>query len=123
MDKVSCSMPRGSRIFRQGGEGEGVTEKSFDNAFFSLFFVSNLFDRGGPMVYFKEYYNFPRFQWAGVQHLPEGSNFFSGEGVQLLIPMGTYRTCDIPGGPDPSPPPSGSAHVARTRDPKLLLVA
>ena len=61
-------------------KGGGGYRKSFDNAFFSLFLVSNLFDRGGPMVYFKEYYNFSRFQWAGVQHLPEGSNFFPGRG-------------------------------------------
>ena len=31
MDKVSCSMPRGSRIFRQGGGGEeGVLQKKND---------------------------------------------------------------------------------------------
>ena len=77
------------------------------------------------MVYFKENYNFPRFQWARVQHLPEGSNFFPGEGVQLLIPMGTYRTCEIPGvgGWGGPLPPSRSAHVARTSPLKLLLVA
>ena len=39
----------------------------------------------------------------GVQHFPVGSNFFQGRiggrgGVQLLISIETYRTCDFPGG-------------------------
>ena len=35
-----------------------------------------------------------------------------GEGIQLLISIQTYRTCDFPGrgyGPPPPPPPSGFA--------------
>ena len=56
------------------------------------------------MVYFKENYNFPKFQ--EVQHFP-------GE-VQQLIPMETYRAYDfhegVGSGPLP-PSPFGSRHV------------
>ena len=46
---------------------------------------------------FKESYNFPRFR--------AGPNIFRGSrGVQLLIPMETYRTCDFPGGSEPLTP-------------------
>ena len=33
------------------------------------------------------------------------SNFFVGEGVQMLISKETDITCDSPGGPDPLSPP------------------
>ena len=33
------------------------------------------------------------------------SNFFVGEGVQMLISIETHITCDSPGGPDPLSPP------------------
>ena len=33
------------------------------------------------------------------------SNFFVGEGVQMLISIETHITCDFPGGPDPLSPP------------------
>ena len=51
--------------------------------------------------YFKENYNFQRFQSEGVQHFPGegGTSFFQGE---------THITCDFPGGeggPDPLSPP------------------
>ena len=41
-----------------------------------------------------------------------GSNFFQGGGggVNMLISIGTYITCDFPGGLDPYPPLSRSAH-------------
>ena len=42
------------------------------------------------MVYFQENYNFPTF---------------SGGGVQLLIPMETYRTCEFSEGSGPPVPP------------------
>ena len=34
-----------------------------------------------------------------------GGRSYIFKGVQLLIPMETYRTCDFPGGPDTLPPP------------------
>ena len=37
-----------------------------------------------------------------------GSNIF--QEVKMLISMETYRTFDFPGGPEPYPTPSGSAH-------------
>ena len=73
------------------------------------------------MVYFKENYNFPRFQRARVQHFfffffffgggGRGSNFFQ-RGVQKLISIETHRTCDFPGGSGPPINPSGSTHVS-----------
>ena len=60
-----------------GGPGPSVV-KIPDNVFLVLFLVVlHLFYRM-PMVYFKENYNFLRFQ--------RGSNiFFQGEGVQLFL--------------------------------------
>ena len=42
----------------------------------------------------------------GVQHLPggRGSNFFQGEGVQMLISIETHTICDFPGGSGPPIP-------------------
>ena len=57
-----------------GGVQAQLTEKTSE-----VFFIPQLilqFYRGGPMVYFKENYNFLRFQ--GVQHFPGGSKFFQG---------------------------------------------
>ena len=65
-----------------------------------------------PMVYFKENYNFPRFQ--------RGSNIFSrgggptfsrgggGGGSNCLFPIESNITCVFPGGGGPGtlPPPS-----------------
>ena len=75
---------RGSRNFRQkgggGGGGGGPGQSAIkipDNVFLVLFLaVLHLFYRM-PMVYFKENYNFPRFQ--------RGSNIFPGSGVQLFL--------------------------------------
>ena len=55
------------------------------------------------MVYSKENYNFLRLQRVPVQHFPEVFNFFQGGGeggggVQMLISVETYITCDFPGG-------------------------
>ena len=81
-----------------------------------------------PMVYFKENYNFPRFQ--------RGSNIFSREGVQLflggsnfLFPIESHITCVFPGGPGPlpppppppPPPPSGSVHAIFCCEKKLTM--
>ena len=53
------------------------------------------------MVYFKENYNFPRFQ-RGVQHVPfgGGSNFFQGGGGPNanFYRKFNHRTCEFPGG-------------------------
>ena len=62
------------------------------------------------MIYFKENYNFLRFQWGSIIFRGGGPNFSRGCGVQMLISIETYRICDFPGGPGP-PYPSGSAHV------------
>ena len=56
------------------------------------------------MVYYKETYIFLRLQ--------RGSNIFQEmklfpRGVQMLISIKAYRTCDFPGGN----PHSGSAHA------------
>ena len=74
---------RGSRNFRQGGGGQGQSDKkSSDNRFFSpqiIILKSNgLFRR--KLSFFKV----PE----GVQHFPGGSIFFQGGGGggQLLIP-------------------------------------
>ena len=100
---------RGSRNFRQGVGSRSTCHKNPWQRFFSSFFVVlHLFYRM-PMVYFKENYNFPRFQ--------RGSNIFSrgggptfsrgGGGVQLLIPYWIpCITCVFPGGVwAPCPPP------------------
>ena len=54
------------------------------------------------MVYLKKNYNFLRFQ--------RGSNIFQG-GVQMLISIETYRSCDFTVGSGPPIPPSGFVHV------------
>ena len=68
---------RGSRNFRQGGSRSGPSViKIPDNVFIVLFLVVlHLFYRM-PIVYFKENYNFPRFQ-RGLEHFFQGgTNFF-----------------------------------------------
>ena len=65
------------------------------------------------MVYFKEKYNFLRFQGVSNIFQDGGSSFFQGEGggrVKILISMETYRTCDFPFLVRTPYPPSGSAH-------------
>ena len=91
-----------------------------------------------PMVYFKENYNFPRFQ-RGLNIFPGGgggSSFFygggagsdclfpieshitcvfpGGSGSDCLFPIESHITCVFPGGSGPlapPPPPSGSVHA------------
>ena len=73
---------RGSRNFRQGGGGPGQS----DNVFF--FFGPQLILKksNGQFQRNLSFFKVPE----GVQHFPggggEGSNFFQGGGVQLLIP-------------------------------------
>ena len=82
---------RGSRNFCQGGGGGGVpgptARNSSDNVFFQLILQ---FYNGLSMVYYKENYDFPRFQrgsniFQGVEHFPGGSNFFQGVGLNANI--------------------------------------
>ena len=65
-----------------------LPENSSDNVFyFVLFFSLQLilqFHSGLSMVYFKENYNFPRFQ-RGSDKFQGGSNFFQRGGVQMLL--------------------------------------
>ena len=55
--------------------------------------------RRGLMAYLKENYKFLRFQGGPTLSRGEGGQLLPGGGVQLLISMETYRTCDFPGGP------------------------
>ena len=86
-----------------GGEGPGQSDKK---ALTTIFLVPSLFYRS-QMVNFKEIYRLSRLQM--------GSNFFQGVqlfpgGVQLLIPYrNPFNLWFSRGGPDPLPPPSGSA--------------
>ena len=62
-----------------------------------------------PMVYFKENYNFPRFQ-RGLNIFPGGggSNFFyggGGGGSNCLFLIESHITCVFPGGSGPLAPP------------------
>ena len=88
-----------------------LPENSVDVFFFfkssTYFAVLQRGSNGLSMVYFREDYNYPRFQrgsniFQGVvgQLLPEGG------GVQLLISIETDITCEFPrgGGPDPLSP-------------------
>ena len=106
---------RRSRNFCQGGSRSYCQKTALTTLFFLNFFlVLNLFYSGLSMVYFKENYNFPRFQ--------RGSNIFQGgEGVQLfpggvyiLICIETHRTCDFPGG-SRSPIPPLDPHLVGTQ--------
>ena len=55
-----------------GGGGVQVHPQKTSDTFFFFIFNPQLIYRGGPMVYFKDDYNFPRFQ--------RGSNIFQGWG-------------------------------------------
>ena len=62
------------------------------------------------MVYFKENHTYPRFQ-RGSNISQGGPTFSRGGGVQMLISIETYKTCDFPGGSRPPIPASGSGHA------------
>ena len=88
---------RGFRNFGQGGGGgcggwggsRPYCQKSALTSFFLFFFSPQLILQiysGLSMVYFKENYNFPRFQrgskiFQGVHHFPVGVQLFPGVGV------------------------------------------
>ena len=102
---------RGSRNFRQGGGGGPGPSviKIPDNVFIVLFLVVlHLFYRM-PMVYFKENYNFPRFQ-RGLNIFPGGGGggglTFSrgGGGSNCLFPIESHINCVFPGGLGPIAP-------------------
>ena len=69
---------RGSMNFCQGGGGGGVQARLPENSVdvLTYFTVIQRGSNGLSMVYFREDYNFPRFQ--------SGSNIFQGVVVQLL---------------------------------------
>ena len=78
--------------------------QKIDLTFFSVLSLIILVLQRVSNGYFKENYNFPRFQRGseGVQHFPggggEGSSFFQGGGgVQILISIETRIICDFPG--------------------------
>ena len=98
-----------------GGPGPSVI-KIPDNVLIVLFLVVlHLFYRM-PMVYFKENYNFPRFQ-RGPNIFSSGGGggggvggvqlFLGGGGSNYLFPIESHITCVFPGGSGPLPhPPS-----------------
>ena len=55
--------------------------------------------------YFKENYNFPRFQRGPTFARGSPLFFFGGGGVQMLISIEIHITCDFPGGSRPPIPP------------------
>ena len=65
------------------------------------------------MVYLKKNYNFLRFQRGSniFQGGGGGGPTFSRGGVQMLISIETYRSCDFTAGSGPRIPPSGFVHV------------
>ena len=69
-----------------------------------------------PGGYFKEKYNFPRFQ--RVQHFPGGGGgvqlFQGGGGFQVVISIETHITCNFPGEGvrNPYPPPLNPHMIA-----------
>ena len=84
--------------------------------FFPVFFSTQLilqFNSGLSMVYFKENYNFPRFQSGPTFSRGGGSNIFQGDPTfsRGVLMLETHRTCDFPGVVSGPLSPSGSAHV------------
>ena len=57
-----------------GGGGGGVQDQLTEKYSDRYFLVLHLAYRGGPLVYFKENYNFPMYQGWGVQHFPGWSS-------------------------------------------------
>ena len=78
------------------GSPDPSNRKSSDNLELGIL----QFYSGGPMVYFKENYCFPRYQRGSIV-FQRGLNF-SGMGIKMLISIETYITYDFPGagGPD-----------------------
>ena len=75
-----------------GGGPSPSDEKSPDNLFFSS--PQFLLHRGSNSLFQRKIFQVPggERRGEGVQH------FARGEGIQLLIPIETYRTFDFPGG-------------------------
>ena len=102
--------------FSSGGGGGGgsrsICHKNPWQRFYSSFLVVlHLFYRM-PMVYFKENYNFPRFQRGsnifprgGVQLFLGGGGGGGGGGSNCLFPIESHITCVFPGGSGPLGPP------------------
>ena len=96
-------------IFISGWVQAQLTEKSSDIIIIH-FFNPQLYYRGGPMVDLKESNDFPRFHGRSTVIFPGDPTFSRwGWGIQLIIPMDTYRSCDFL---TPLSTPSGSVHMA-----------
>ena len=101
---------RGSRNFRGGGSRSICHKNPWQHVFLVPIFSRTPLILQNANVYFKENYNFPRFQWCsnifsrgGVQLFLGGGG--GGGGFQLLIPYWIpYNLCFSRGVRAPSPP-------------------
>ena len=87
--------------------GAGQPDKKSSDVFFFVFFSPQLILQKSNGQ-FQRNLSFFKVR-EGVQHFPEGSNFFQGGGggSNCLFPIETHITCDFPGGgggPDPLSP-------------------
>ena len=95
---------RRSRNFCQGGGSSPDCQKTALTTFcfFSLQLILQFYS-GLSMFYFKEHYNFPRFQ-RGSNIFAGGPTFSGGGGGGLILfCIETHRNCDYPGGGGPDP--------------------
>ena len=87
--------------FLPGGGGGSMPDCHKTALTVVFFLVLNLFFTIVQRVYFKENYNFLRYQRDPTFSRVGGSNFFQrgvgGGGVEMLISIETHRTCDFPG--------------------------
>ena len=86
---------RGSRNFRQGDPGEDDRKKALTTFFFSVFNLFYSFTEGAQRTFLRKTVLFKG---------SKGGPTFSRGGVQMLISIETYRTCDFPGGSEPHIP-------------------
>ena len=103
---------RESSNFCQGGSRPDSQKTGLTTFLFFFYFTVLHLQRVGKFDgYFKENYNFPRFQrgsniFKGESNFFQGgSNFFQGGRIQMLISIETHITCDFSGGGVRTPTP------------------